>query len=243
VVFDWADVLAIPVRIVTIYAFALILIRVMGKRELDRLTAFDFVIAVALGEIIGAPMIDTGIPLWHALVAIVVLGALEIGVSYTLMKSPRLKSWVHGTPTVVIENSHIVERNLLALRYNLSDLLAQLREKGYTNVADVEFALLENSGRLTVFPKSQMRPLQPRDLGIHTDYEGPSIVVVMDGNVQENSLKRVGLDRRWLEKELAKAGISDIKHVLLATLDSQGELFIDRKDPDRRERIDGSSTY
>ena len=132
-----------------------------------------------------------------------------------------------GNPQIVIRNGCILKSELRRARYNLNDLLAQLRENGYPNVEDVEMGVLETSGKLSIVPKSQKRPVTPADLDITTKYEGLPTILIMDGVIMKKELNRNQLTMSWLEEELAKEGVT-AKEVFLATLSTEGELYIVR---------------
>jgi uncharacterized membrane protein YcaP (DUF421 family) len=119
-------------------------------------------------------------------------------------------------------------KNLRKEMYTLNDLLEQLRIQGSANIADVEYAILETNGQLSIIQKSQKRPLNPEDLNISTKYEGLPLDFIIDGNVNHKNLEKSNLDVQWLENELRKLGINDLKEVLFASLDSEGNLYYQR---------------
>ncbi len=212
-------------RTVLIYFIVLLVVRLMGKREIGQFSPFDFVVAIIIAELAAIPMESTDIPLWRGIIPLVTLGVLEVLLSYLALHSPFLRRLLDGEPQVVIRNGRVVKDELRRARYNLNDLLAQLREKGIINVCDVEFGVLETSGKLSVIPKSQKRPVTPEDLGLSTHYEGLPTVLVMDGRVMKDNLLLVGLDEAWLKERLAAAGLEP-RRVFLATLGTDGRLFI-----------------
>jgi len=222
-------------RAAAVYFFVLFATRILGKRELGQVSPFDFVVAVMIGEIAVLSVEDTSIALWQAAVPIVVMVVLHIIIAIIALKYDWARAAFSGVPTVVIENGRIIEPSLRELRYNVNDLLANLREKGITNVADVEFAIMECTGKLSVVPKSQCRPLTARDLGIPSGYEGLSLPLVADGRVQPRALEQVGLDEAWLRGELRRQGIDDPREVLLASLDTGGNLYVSRKGESLRD--------
>lgn len=227
------------IRIVVIYIFLLIFVRIGGKRELGQLNIFDLIIAFALGDIIGDPIIDESVPLNRPIIAISILVSLEIITSQVAMKSNRLREFINGTPSIVVENGKIIKENIQRQRYTTADLLQQLRQKNVARLQDVEFAILETSGDLSVILKSQKRPLTPCDLNLETTYEGVPSVVVNDGTIKAKSLYRLGLTESWLCQELKKKGVYDVDDVLLATLDTDGTLYVDRKGENMVHQIDG----
>ncbi|MEW6065612.1 membrane protein [Desulforamulus profundi] len=219
-------------RTVVIYLAVLVIVRLTGKREIGQLSSFDFVVAIILAELAAIPMESTEIPIWHGIIPIVTLGLLEVGFSYLTLINRPLRKILYGSPQVIIENGRLLKHEMRSSRYNLDDLLSQLREKGFYDIEDVEYAILETSGRLSVIPRSQKRPVTPDDLGISTKYEGLPTVLVMDGDVMKENLSKVNLDEEWLKEKLAEKGLHS-KKVLLATLNTRGQLMIDCQNDDR----------
>lgn len=222
-------------RPVVIYFAVLIIVRLMGKREIGQLSSFDFVVAIILAELAAIPMESTKIPIWHGIVPIATLGVLEVTFSYLTLLNRPLRKILYGSPQVIIENGKLLKHEMRSSRYNLDDLLSQLREKGYPDIEDVEYAILETSGKLSVIPRSQKRPVTPEDLGIPTPYEGLPSVLVMDGDVLEENLNKVHLSESWLKDKLAEKGIHPQK-VLLATLNTKGQLLIDCQNDARAQK-------
>lgn len=213
-------------RTIIIYFAVLVVVRLMGKREIGQLSSFDFVVAIILAELAAIPMESDSIPIWHGIVPLVTLGLLEVGFSYLTLINRPLRKILYGSPQIIIENGRLLKHEMRSSRYNLDDLLSQLREKGFYAIEDVEYAILEPSGRLSVIPRSQKRPVTPEDLGIPTSYEGLPTVLVMDGEVIKENLQNVNLDENWLKDALAEKGLHP-KKVLLATLNTRGQLMID----------------
>lgn len=217
--------LIVFVRTFIIYAVVVVLMRLMGKRQIGQLEPYELVVAVMIAELAAIPMEDKAIPLVHGLIPIFTLFFIQVCISYINMKSLWFRSFMDGSPSIVIRNGKIDIDELAKARYNINELLEQLRTKGYANIADVEFAILETSGNLSVIPKSQKRPLTPADLHIDTGYEGLPLPLVLDGTIQRDNLSDAGLTVDWLVSELAKLGIDDVNEVFFASLDTQGNLF------------------
>jgi len=213
-------------RTVFIYIFTLLAVRVMGKREIGELTPFDLVVSLMIAELGVILIEDHQAPLIHAIVPILSLSAFQLIISFLSLKSEKMRKLLNGSPSILIKNGEIVEDEMKNSRYNIHDLMAQLRESGTFNIADVEFAILETSGTLTVMPKSQKRGITPEDLDLDTDYEGIPAIVINDGKINHKNLKKLDLNEEWLMRELKKQGITRIKDVLLATLDTTGELYV-----------------
>ncbi|MDA8236099.1 MAG: DUF421 domain-containing protein [Clostridia bacterium] len=221
--------LRIIFRTLIIYFTVLILMRIMGKREIGQISTFDFVVAVIIAELAALPMEQDHKPLWEGLLPIFVVVASEMVLAYIALKSLTFRYLMDGRPSIVIQNGRIDDKEMAKNRYNINDLLAQLREKGVANINDVEFAILESSGKLSIIFKSQKRPVTPEDLGISTLYEGLSVPLIIEGQVITENLDRVNLNREWLMEEIKSKGYQNIKEVFYASLDSVGKLFVSKK--------------
>lgn len=217
-------------RVIALYLIVMVALRVMGKREIGQLSVFDFVVSVMMAELSTMPMEDPSIPFYLAPLAIAMLVVLQIVVAIVQMKSHRFRHWVDGEPTVLIEHGQIQDREMKKTRYTLSDLMMQLREKGVGNVADVEFAILETSGKLSVLPKAEKRPLTAADISQPVRAEMVPMPLVADGQLIQKTLDTLKRDKDWLSQELRRRGFTRIEDVFYATIDQSGTLFIDAVD-------------
>lgn len=224
------SILTIVMRTSLLYAILLIMVRIMGKRELGQLSPFDFVVAIMVAELAAIPMEDGAIPLRNGIVPIITLVVLQITLSYLVLKNEWIRKLVNGTPTVVIKNGVIQIKEMRKSRCTMNDLLASLREKGIYDMADVEFAVLEASGHLTVIPKSQKRPVTPRDLHLNTPYEGLPTPLIVDGNIHHDKLEEINLNEEWLMGELEKQGIISVKDVIFASINTYGDVYVAKKE-------------
>ncbi|HHU62880.1 MAG TPA: DUF421 domain-containing protein [Clostridiales bacterium] len=217
------------VRALVLYLLVVIVMRIMGKRQIGELQPFELVVAIMIAELASVPMQDTAVPLINGIISIITLLFAQVMLSFISLKSVRARKIICGTPSVLIENGRIVEQQLRKERYNINDLLEQLRAANMPNIADVEFAILETSGQLSVIPKSQKRTVTPQDLNIETQYEGLPTTLIIDGKVIHSNLKKINLSVNWLKEELQKCGIKDTKKVLFASIDTSGQLYCQQK--------------
>lgn len=220
--------LVIFVRTIILYLLVVIVMRIMGKRQIGQLQPFELVVAIMLSELAAIPMQNQGIPLINGIIPITTLLFMQIILSYLNLKSERAREIICGKPSIVIKNGLIVEDELKNLKYSINDLLEQLRVKDCPNIKDVEFAILETSGELSVIPRSQKRPLTPKDVNIPTSYEGIPLNLIQDGRLNTNNLRHAKLTEEWLKGELKKQNINSIKEVFLCSLDTDGTLFIQK---------------
>ncbi len=218
------------IRTLILYTTTVVLLRLMGKRQIGQLQPYELVVIIMISELASIPMQNTGIPIINGIVPIFILVAAEITLSYISLKSERARGFIAGKPSVLIENSRILESELKRLRYNINDLLEQLREKGIPDVADVEYAILETSGQLSVILKSALRPVVPQDLKIMPDYEGLPVTLIIDGRIIDQNLVKANRDEGWLLRELDNLGVHTPHDVFFATLDSKGQLYYQVRD-------------
>lgn len=220
---------ALLIRVLGTYFFVLLSLRIMGKREIGKLSLFDLVVSIMIAEVSAVSLQDMNLPLWHGLVIVAVLVLLQILVAYVSMRSPRIRTLFEGRPTVLIANGRINDRAMRRTRYNIDDLLLQLREKDIAAVADVEFAILETSGKLSVFPKAHKRPLTPEDLGLKPRKTVLTTSLIVDGRIDDDKLRAVGKSRKWLRQQLVDAGIPSEQAVFYAGWDGEA-LYLDKTD-------------
>lgn len=216
-------------RTLFFYVLILLALRLMGKREIGALQPIDFVVTIMIADLAVIPIENTDLPLLMGVVPILLLLVLEIGLAWLCMRSKAARSLICGNPSIVVQDGRLVEKEMKRLGYNIDDLLEQLREKNLPNVQDVEMAILETNGRLSVIPRSQKRWVRPSDLQIESQYEGLPHTLISDGKVDYASLKKCGLDLTWLLAQLRERGINDPKEVFYASLDTTGRFFVQEK--------------
>ncbi|MGQ9779055.1 MAG: DUF421 domain-containing protein [Bacillota bacterium] len=217
--------LVIFARTLILYALIVFVMRLMGKRQIGQLQPFELVVAIMIADLASVPMQNRDLPLSSGAIPILTLLVAQVGLSYLTMRSQWARKVICGTPSILIRNGKICQEELTRLRINLNDLLEQLRAKDLPNLADVEFAVLETTGQLSVIPKSQRRPVCPADLNLSTEYEGLPLDLIIDGRVIRENLARAGLDEQWLRGELAKFGFAGPEEVFFASLDTAGRLY------------------
>lgn len=219
----------VSLRAVALYAVSVIAVRIMGKRQIGQLQPYELVLAILIADLAAAPMENVGTPLLYGLMPILAL--LFVHALLTLMdvKSIRMRKILCATPSVIIRKGSIQYDEMKRVNYTLSDLCEELRSQGYLNIAKVDTAILETSGKLSVFPKSEYAPLTPGDMGYSPRQEGVPLILVMDGKIRPEHLQASGKDEAWLMEQLGKAGIRDLESMLIASLDTDGKLLLQEK--------------
>lgn len=221
--------LIVVIRTIVLFAVTVFFLRLMGKRQIGQLQPYELVVIIMISELAAIPMQDTGIPLISGLIPIFILFASQVTLSYISLKNHNAREIICGKPSILIKESYIQEDEMRKLRYNINDLLEQLRAKGVTNINDVDYAILETSGELSVLFKSHKRPVQPADLGINTPLERLTISVIMDGKIIDENLSTLGLSLNDLENKLRSLGINNLSNVFYASLDTYGNIFYQMK--------------
>ncbi len=211
-----------------IYFLLLILTRLMGRKLLSQMTYFDFVTGITIGTI-GATFITVEVKGFIILLSPVILSLLVIATGYLTLKSVPARKILEGEPLVLIQNGKILEDNLKNVRYNIDDLMMLLREKKVFNMDEVEFAILEPNGKLSVQKKSQYLPVSAKDLNISTKYKGISSEMIRDGEIVHQNIEQNNLSYEWLYNQLQNNDIENIDDVFLATLSTEGTLYVDLK--------------
>ena len=216
-------------RTVLLYLTVLVLMRIMGKREVGQLSLFDLVVAIMIAEVAAIPLSDTSIPLLsHGILPVVVLVVLQVSLAFIALKSQTARRIIDGTPSIIIEQGRVLEDEMRRLRYNVDDMMGQMREQGIYHLEKVEYAMLESNGKLSVILKADKRPVQPSDMGLTPPYEGLPIPLIYDGKLQKSNLALIDKDEAWLEQALARDQKCSIAGVLYATYD-QSKLTVFKK--------------
>ncbi len=206
--------------------------RLVGKSQVGGLTITDWVNGIVVGSIAASLVTSVGEPAGYYAMGLLLFTTFTILSQWVGMKFRPAHKMLSDEPTVVVHNGKILEGCMRKMRYTIDDLTSQLRQKGAFNIADVEFAIAEPDGQLSVLLKSQVAPVTPQDLNIPTKYQGVPSELVVDGVIIEQNLKQNHLDEDWLLGELQKQGIESLQEVFYASLDSDGNLYIDKKRDD-----------
>lgn len=223
------QLLVIIARTLILYGVVIVTMRLMGKRQIGQIQPYELAVAIMISELAAVPMQNTGIPLVNGIIPILTLLIAQVTLSYMSLKSIRARAIICGRPSIIIQNGRINESVLRKEMYTLNDLLEHLRIKNIPSISDVEFAILETNGELSVIPKSQKRPITPEDMNLPTGYEGLPLDLIIDGNINQDNLSKTGRDKKWLEQELKKSGINNANDVLFASMDTSGNLFVQEK--------------
>lgn len=216
------------VRSIVLYIIILIVMRLMGKREIGQLQPFELVVAILIADLASIPMADTGIPIQNGIIPILGLLVMDLIISMLNMKSIKAREIISGKPTILIYRGKINEAALRKERFTVNELEERLRGNNIVSLGDVEYAILETNGSLSVIPKPSKRNSIPEDFGIEPEYEGIPYDLVVDGAVMNKNLSELGKDYTWLFNEVGKFGILP-EQALIVTYDGRGQIFCQPK--------------
>lgn len=220
--------LEVSIRAAGAFIVLLVITRLIGKEQLGKLTVSDFVNAIAIGSIGASMATDHQENIVYYVIAIVIFSALTFATNYLALKSKPFRKIIEGEPVIVVHNGKILEKEMSGERYNIDNLIMNLREKNIFNIADVEFAVLEPNGQLSVLLKSSERPVTSSDLNISTKYEGLPSELIVEGKIIQENLKHNNLSEEWLMEQLKLQNIGNVSEVSYASIDTQGYLYIDK---------------
>lgn len=217
------------VRAIILYIIVLIVMRMMGKREIGQLQPFELAISIMIADLASVPMTELGIPLTNGIIPILGLLVMHLIISLLNIKSINIRKIICGKPSILIYRGKIEEKVLKKERFTVNELQERLRGNNIFNIADVEYAILETNGEVTVITKPEKRNVTPEDLDLEVKYEGIPYDLVVDGKIMYENLKAIGRDEQWLEKQLKKFDARP-KEVLIATINGSEEIFCQKKE-------------
>ncbi|MCZ8534978.1 DUF421 domain-containing protein [Psychrobacillus psychrodurans] len=207
------DILIIIIRTFILYWFILLIFRLMGKREVGELSIFDLVVFLLIAEVAGFSLDDPHSSFINAIVPVLMLFFIQMGVSYFSLKSKKFRDVMEGEPSILIRDGIIVEKEMRKQRYNLDDLLQQLREQQIGSIQSVSYAFLESSGNLSVFKKDEEQYVFP---------------LIIDGEIQHRHLEHIGKNEKWLIQELEQKQILNYKKIFYCSYENEN-LYIQLK--------------
>ncbi|WP_102026347.1 DUF421 domain-containing protein [Salirhabdus sp. Marseille-P4669] len=221
------EYLLIFVRALIAFIVLFVLARIMGKKQIAQFTFFDYVVGITIGNLAGTITLDENTKILNGVYGLIYWSVFLLIVSYITLKSFGFRELAEGSPTVLIENGKVLEENLKKVRFTFDDLMTKLREKNAFKLADVELAVLETDGQVSVMQKAANQPITPQTLGLLVEDEHRPQLVIIDGKLIEKNVKKYGYTKEWLLGEINKQGASDFKDVFLAQIDSKGNVYVD----------------
>ena len=221
--------LLIFIRAIILYILVLVIMRFMGKREIGQLQPFELAISIMIADLATIPMAEPGIPITNGVIPILGLLIMHLIISVINIKSIKLREIICGKPSILIYHGKIDEKNLKKERFTINELEERLRGNNVFNILDVEYAILETSGQISVIQKPEKRNVMPEDFDLKPEYEGISYDLVVDGKIMKENLEKLDKDYNWLVDQLKKYDMKP-EETLLATIDGKGQFFCQKKE-------------
>ena len=217
------------IRTIILYILVLVIMRMMGKREIGQLQPFELAISIMIADLASVPMANIGVPIFSGIIPILALLVMHLIISNINLKSINMRKIICGKPTILVYRGKIDEKILKKEKFTINELQERLRGEGVFNLGDVEYAILETSGQISVIQKPDKRTTTPADFNILPEYEGIPYDLVVDGKVMNDNLKSLGKNYKWLEEQVAKFGLKP-EEAIVVTIDGKGQIFCQAKE-------------
>lgn len=222
--------LIIVIRTLILYGTVIASLRIMGKRQLGELQPSELVVAIMISDLASVPMQDIDSPLIWGILPVLTLIVAEVLLSYVSLKSNRAREFLTGKPSIIIYDGEIIEEELRRLRFNLQDLMSELRLNNCHDISEVGAAIIETSGKLSVIKKSEANGVTIDDLSrAKPKKDGLPCIIITDGRLDINELKRAGKSEPWLKAELSGYGINKISDTFLMSINAEGKVYVQKK--------------
>lgn len=203
--------------------------KMLGKKQVAQLSLFDYVIGISIGNFAAEMTTNIEIPILNGILAVLIFGLVAYLVSVITMKSIVLRRFFIGTPTVLIEKGKLIEKGLKKVKFDVNDLLEECRGNGYFDLSQIEYAVMEVNGKVSLLPKEAYKPVTNQDLNIKSDQEGLCANILIDGRIMYKNLSYMNKNEKWLLHELKVKGYDNIEEILLVTLDHNEKIMVYEK--------------
>ena len=202
-----------------------VITKIMGHKQVAQFDIFDYVNGITIGSIAAELATELENPM-KPFIAMVIYGAVSVVLSLLTNKFPKTRKYINGTPTILMNEGKLYRKNMKKAKLDLSEFMVMCREQGYFNLSDIQTAIFEYNGKLTVLPVSTGRPVTPADMNLKPEPSHINTEVIMDGRILDKNLKRLGLDVNWLDKELKAQGYQNAKQIFLGVCDNDKQLSL-----------------
>ena len=218
------------IRTVILYLLIIVGIRLMGKRQIGQLEPSELVLSLLIADLAAVPMQDFGIPLLMGIIPILALLCLSTILSVLTVKSIRFRALLCSRPSIVVQDGQILIKEMVKNRFTVDELMEELRVAGITDLSSVKYAVLETTGRISVLPKAEEKPVTVKDMKLPAQDNGLPVILISDGRILSQNLKIRNLTEAWLKKQLRQRDVQDIRHVFLMTVDEKGHIYLAEKE-------------
>lgn len=221
------ELIVIVIRSLISFIVLLLLTRLMGKRQVSQLTIFDYIVGITIGSIAAEMSLNQNVRIINGITSLLIWGLIPFILAIISLKSRTFQQLIDGKPTIIIKNGEILEKSMKKVFLSIEELMLLLREKNIFKISDVEIAILETNGQLSVLKKTSQQPVTPQMLKMVLKQEKAPTLLIVDGQILYKNLATLGYSEEWLMKEIRKQGGTKTDEVFLAQVSSDGELFVD----------------
>jgi len=228
--------LLLILRTIILYFLTLLALKAMGKREVGQLQPFELVVILIISEMASISMQSNGLPILNSIIPIIIITLLQITLALLNLKSEKFRIIFCGKPTVLIKNGILQQDEMRRTRINLNDLSEELRNMGFFNIDDINYAILETNGKISILPKTDKRPVETADLSLNLPMENPAELIILDGHVNKKALENYGKDQSWLDEQLKQNQINSPREVFVAGVYGADNFFFQLKAENDRHK-------
>lgn len=214
------------IRTIILYIVVNAALRLMGKRQIGELQPSEFVVAILISELAAIPMQDNAIPLINGIIPIITLLSLEVILSFVMLKNCKVREFLSGKPSLIIKDGIIDKKEMERLRFNMDDLVKELRLQGILNIKNVQFAIIETNGKLSIVTVANERGIKVSDLAIKAQEEKLQFVLISGGKLKKDNLQHINKNQQWIDQQLEKENINSYKEVVYMSADQDGNTVI-----------------
>jgi len=222
------------IRVLLIIISLFFITKLLGKKQLSKLSFFEYIVGITVGDIAGSISMDSALNIKEGIISIIIWTSIPLIISFFSLRSKRFRDFVEGTPTIFIKDGNVIEEHLRKEKYSLDELLEQLRTKSIFRVEDIEFATLEANGELSVLLKKSKQPLLVEDMIDSPAVEKEVYSIIMDGKLNDKAMNKCNLSKKWVESALRKRDLR-LEEVFLAQVDHNGTITFDFYDEAKKE--------
>lgn len=222
---NWIEVGDVIIRALVSLVTLFLITKLLGKKQVSQLSVFDYVIGISIGNFAAEMTINIESQYMNGIVAVIVFGVVAYLISIWTMKSIIIRRFFMGTPTLLIQNGKLIEKNLKKVKFDMNDLLEECRSNGYFDISEIEYAIMEANGTLSILPKGEYKQPTIKDMNLKVEKQGLCANVIIDGKIMHNNLEHIHKTEKWLLKELKVRG-QELGDILLGTVDVNEKLVL-----------------
>lgn len=231
--FDLNELLIVIVRAYISLITLFLITKMLGKKQVSQLSLFDYVIGISIGNFAAEITINFDSSLIYGIVSVLIFGTFAYTISILTMKSIKIRRFFIGVPTVLIDKGQILEKGLKKVKFDINDLLEECRGNGYFDLNEIDYAIMEVNGKVSIMPKQPYKPITLKDMNLKESNQSLCANVIIDSNIMENNLKNMNKNIEWLEQQLKIKGYESLDNILLATLDKNEKFTVYEKNNDK----------